>query len=597
MFLNIAILLMASAMGGTLTGCEEETAVDFDYAYNVADLALGKSDVSFGKKGGTQTVNVQSTQAVSAVSDASWLVVQVGEQSATLKSTPITLTVDENISGQVRNADLIVTAGGQSQTIKVTQSADLAIDLISPNVVAGEGGAVTVTVRSESAYTIIIPSEAQSWLTLASMPDFKDIHAGTMTSTTFTLNVSGHIGDQRRAEVTVRTTSTDGRSVIEETFAIVQEARESSIDTEATAMGIAAQMFPGWNLGNTLEGTSGSVGLGDETGWQPTKTSQAVIDFVKAQGFRSIRIPCNWHRHMDTAGTIDAAWMARVMEVVDYCINDGLYVVLNDHYDEGWLETHMDTYDATRSEILKSMWTQIATAFANYDEHLLFAGLNEPNADTQEKTDNLVGYEQDFIDAVRATGGNNALRTLVIQGPSTDIDNTSRFYTTLPIDPAVDRLMAEVHYYSPWTFSGLEEDANWGKTAYFWGAENHVDGSDRNTPSNYEESYVESQMQKLYTQFVSKNIPVLLGEYSCQWREIGENQDKHNASVKLFHKTVVREAICHGVIPVAWCTNYCNNNGTRGSMTIIDRSTLSIWNTFAMEGITEGVAAAQWPAK
>ena len=67
--------------------------------------------------------------------------------------------------------------------------------------------------------------------------------------------------------------------------------------------------------------------------------------------------------------------------------------------------------------------------------------------------------------------------------------------------------------------------------------------------------------------------------------------------VKLFHKTVVREAICHGVIPVAWCTNYCNNNGTRGSMTIIDRSTLSIWNTFAMEGITEGVAAAQWPEK
>lgn len=593
--MNIAILLMASAMGGILTACEEESSVDYDYSYNIADLALGKSSVSFGKMGGTQTVNVQSSSIVSVTSDASWLNVEVGLQSATLKSTPVTLTAGENTSGAVRTASVAVTAGGQSQTISVTQSADLVIQSIDPSVVAGEGGTVTVTVQSENAYSIIVPSEAQSWLALASTPDFSSVSAGTLTTTAFTLDVAGHIGEARSADVVVRLTSTDGYTVIEEVATINQEGRESSIDTEATAMSIAAQMYPGWNLGNTLEGTSGSAGLGDETGWQSTMTSQAIIDFVKAQGFRSVRIPCNWHRHMDSSNTIDAAWMARVMEVVNYCINDDLYVVLNDHYDEAWLETHMDTYDATRSEILKTMWTQIATAFANYDEHLLFAGLNEPNADTQEKTDNLVKYEQDFIDAVRATGGNNAYRTLVVQGPSTDIDNTNKFYNTLPTDASADRLMVEVHYYSPWTFSGLEEDANWGKMAYFWGAENHVEGSDRNTQSAYEESYVQAQMQKLNTQFVAKGIPVLLGEYSCQWREIGDNQDKHDASVKLFHKTVVTESINNGVIPVAWCTNYCNHNGTRGSMTILDRANLSVWNTFAMEGITEGSAAATWP--
>ncbi len=495
----------------------------------------------------------------------------------------------------MRTASLVVTAGGQSQTLTVTQSADLVIERVSPNLVAGEGGTATVVIQCESAYTVIIPTEAQGWLTLASMPDFSGVHAGTLTTTTLTFDVAGHFGDERRADVTVRTTSTDGRTQIEETFTIFQEARLSSIDTEATAMSLAARMYPGWNLGNTLEGTSGSVGLGDETGWQSTVTSQAVIDFVKAQGFRSVRIPCSWHRHSDADGQIDAAWLNRVKEVVDYCIKDELYVVLNDHYDEGWLETHMDTYDATRSEILKSMWTQVANAFADYDEHLLFAGLNEPNADSQAKTDNLVRYEQDFIDAVRATGGNNTWRTLVVQGPSTDIDNTSRFYTTLPTDPTADRMMVEVHYYSPWTFSGLEEDATWGKMAYFWGAANHVEGSDRNTPADYEEAYVGAQMQKLYTQFVTKGIPVLLGEYSCQWREIGDHQAEHDASVKLFHQTVVREAISHGVVPVAWCTNYCSRNGTRGSMTIIDRATLSVWNTFAMEGITEGTAAARWP--
>ncbi len=593
--MNIAILLMASAMGGFLTGCEDETPVDYAYTYNISDLALGQSSVNFGKKGGSKTVNVQSSSAVSVTSDASWLTIETGAQSATLKSTPVTLTAGENTTGTVLSANVVVTAGGQSQTITVTQSADLVIKGVEPSVVSGEGGTVTVTVQSENEYTIIVPSEAQSWLALSAAPDFSSVRAGTLTTTTFKLDVAGHIGEARSADVVIRLTSTDGYSTIEEVATISQEARESSIDTEATAMSIAPQMYPGWNLGNTLEGTSGSAGLGDETGWQSTMTSQAIIDFVKAQGFRSVRIPCNWHRHMDGSNNIDAAWMARVMEVVNYCINDGLYVVLNDHYDEAWLETHMDTYDATRSEILKTMWTQISTSFANYDEHLLFAGLNEPNADSQEKTDNLVKYEQDFIDAVRATGGNNAYRTLVVQGPSTDIDNTSKFYNTLPTDAAANRLMVEVHYYSPWTFSGLEEDANWGKMAYFWGAANHVDGSDRNTQSAYEESYVQAQMQKLYDQFVAKGIPVLLGEYSCQWREIGENQDKHDASVKLFHKTVVTESINHGVIPVAWCTNYCNHNGTRGSMTIIDRASLSVWNSFAMEGITEGTAAAAWP--
>ena len=593
--INIAILLMASAMGGALAGCEEETTVDYDYAYNVADLAVGKSSVSFGKKGGTQTFNVQSTQAVTAVSEASWLRVEVGAQSPTLKSTPITLTVDENISGQVRTATLTVTAGGQSQQLSVTQSADLVIDQVSPTVVSGEGGTITVTLRSESPYDVVIPSDVQGWLSLGTMTDITDVTPGTLQAATFTLVAASHLGEQRQAQVTVRSTSTDGYTPIEEVIYITQEARKSNIDTEATAMSIAAQMHPGWNLGNTFEGTSGSVGLGDETGWQSTVTSQAVIDFVKAQGFRSVRIPCSWHRHMDASGTIDAAWINRVKEVVDYCIKDDLYVLLNDHYDEGWLETHMDSYDATRSEILKSMWTQVATAFQSYDEHLLFAGLNEPNADNQAKTDNLVRYEQDFIDAVRATGGNNAWRTLVVQGPSTDIDNTNKFYNTMPTDVVEGRLMLEVHYYSPWTFCGLEEDASWGKMAYFWGAENHVSGSDRNTPSNNEEDYVRTQMQKMKTQFFDRGIPVILGEYGCQWREIGDNQDKHDASVKLFHKTVVSEAISAGIVPMVWCINYCNHNGTRGMMTILDRANLSVWNTFAMQGITEGTAAASWP--
>ena len=137
----------------------------------------------------------------------------------------------------------------------------------------------------------------------------------------------------------------------------------------ATAMQVASQMYPGWNLGNTLEPPV--AGLAAETSWQPTKTTQQVIDYVRSLGFRSVRIPCSWNCHM-TNGQIDPQWTARVREVVDYCINDGLYVVLNDHWDNGWIETNGFT-DLSESNVsakldaLKNMWTQIATAFSAYE--------------------------------------------------------------------------------------------------------------------------------------------------------------------------------------------------------------------------------------
>ena len=376
---------------------------------------------------------------------------------------------------------------------------------------------------------------------------------------------------------------------------------------------IASKMYPGWNLGNTMEANNGgqvftnNIGLAGETQWQSTKTTQEVINYVKEQGFKSVRIPCNLVcGHISNAAdyTIDTNWINRVKEVVDYCINDGLYVLLNDHYDGGWVETSFtDTSNATienNCAVMKSIWTQIANAFKDYDEHLLFGGLNEPNCDNQDKTDALVRYEQAFIDAVRATGGNNATRTLVVQGPSTDIDNTNKYYTSLPTDPADGRLMVEVHFYSPWQFSGLEEDADWGKMWFFWGAANHVSGgtwSTRNSTSNYEESFVKSQFQKMKAQFVDKGIPVILGEYGCQWRNVGNSsaQKKHDASVKLFHKTVNHYAIENGLIPFVWDINVQNQNGTKGIMSVINRGAKSIYCTPAMEGITEGVnAASKW---
>lgn len=368
---------------------------------------------------------------------------------------------------------------------------------------------------------------------------------------------------------------------------------------ELTATEVAKQMTPGWNLGNTMEAGdkannfTNKGGLEAETAWQDTKTTQAIIDYVKAQGFRSIRIPCAWVMgHLSNAATyeIDKAWMARVKEIVDYSLKAGLYVVINQHWDGGWLENNIadDTKMASNKVILTAIWKQIAATFKDYDERLLFAGLNEPNAENQEATNNLIAYEQTFIDVVRQSGGNNARRILIIQGPGTSIDHTHNFMTKLPTDPTADRMMVEVHYYAPWQWWGMEKDESWGKVFYYWGDGNHVEGSERNA-THSEEAYVEEQLEMMKQQFGDKGIPVYIGEFGANWRTMpaGENQAKHNASIQSHYRVVVLKAIEKGMVPVIWDTNY------RGmpSMTIINRKELSIYNTYMMNGIREAIEA------
>ena len=207
------------------------------------------------------------------------------------------------------------------------------------------------------------------------------------------------------------------------------------------AMDEASKMYPGWNLGNTMEACPCnwlSNELDWETGWQSTKTTQEIINYVKAQGFKSVRIPVAWYMHADANHNISEKWMNRVQEIVDYCMNADLYVVMNDHWDNGWVENSFGDLSSTtikkNCETMNKLWTQIANRFKDYDKRLIFAGLNEPAVDNADKMKALVQYEQAFINAVRATGGNNSNRILVVQGPATDIDKTSTLFTTLPVE-------------------------------------------------------------------------------------------------------------------------------------------------------------------
>jgi aryl-phospho-beta-D-glucosidase BglC (GH1 family) len=349
-----------------------------------------------------------------------------------------------------------------------------------------------------------------------------------------------------------------------------------------TASEIAGTMKIGWNIGNSLEVPSG------ETGWGNPMVDQELIDAVSNAGFNTIRIPCAWDSHANQSTLeIDPAWLSRVSEVVDYCYADDMYIIINCHWDGGWLENNVtvamqDTVNAKQ----EAYWTQIADYFKDYDEHLLFASANEPNVENAAQMTVLLSYHQTFIDAVRATGGNNSSRVLVIQGPSTDIDKTNQLMSSLPADHIEDRLIVEIHYYTPWNFCGLTSDADWGKMFYFWGQDYHsATNPDRNATWG-EETAAESYFQLMKTKFVDQGIPVILGEYSAVKRTslTGTDLDLHLASREYYYKYVTDAAIRHGLVPIYWDNGYNGNNG----VALFNRNNGAIVDQGALDALLEG---------
>ena len=354
------------------------------------------------------------------------------------------------------------------------------------------------------------------------------------------------------------------------------EINYGDLPMQSSAAEIAKKMGVAVNIGNTLEATGG------ETAWNNPMISQTYLAGVKAMGFDAVRVPCNWYNHYmtvkDVMGndslttTIDPAWMARVKEVVSMCIDNDLYVVLNDHWDTGWIENTFDQgYHSSLAEQLADMWTQIATEFNPFDEHLLFAGLNEPGMSgqiTAPALEALTKYEQAFIDAVRATGGNNATRTLVVQGPQTNVDMTLDPSYVMPVDAVADRLMVEIHFYDPYQFCLMEDDADWGKTWWYYGSENLVAGSDHNSGSYGNEAYIADQFKKLHDKFVANGLPVIVGEYGTSIRTAdkyaGIDDAKHAASRAYWNEVVTRAALTNGCVPFYWETGGDINryNGT-----------------------------------
>lgn len=234
---------------------------------------------------------------------------------------------------------------------------------------------------------------------------------------------------------------------------------------------IVSAMGAGWNLGNQLEAALN--GTPCETNWGNPTINANLIKAVKKAGFNSIRVPVSYLSKIgnDSNYTIDSSWLNRVQEVVDMCIDNDLYVIINMHgdgynsIDGGWLLCNGSDQTKIRAKY-KACWKQIATRFQSYDEHLIFESMNE-EFDGTYGTPNTTYYSninqlnQIFVDTVRATGGNNAKRWLMLPGWNTNINYTVGNYGfSIPSDSKCTangkRIMISVHYYDPWGFCGEE---------------------------------------------------------------------------------------------------------------------------------------------
>jgi endoglucanase len=311
-------------------------------------------------------------------------------------------------------------------------------------------------------------------------------------------------------------------------------------DFSKSSVAFVAGMGTGWNLGNTLDAT-GTADLSSENSWGQPTTTKAMIAGLKASGIKTIRIPISWHTHVDSAFTVDAKWMARVKEVVDYAMDEGMYVIINIHHDNDAAYYFPDGDHAARSrEYVRRVWKQVSLQFRNYDERLVFEILNEPRlvgyssewnwSDSDPKLVEAAGVigdlEQSALTEIRATESNNANRFVMITPYVASPDAALSPKFRIPTDSAADKLILSVHAYQPYSFAMQDP----GETKFTAAHKAMIDGF----------------MGTLNAKFVQeKGMPVILGEYGAT------NKNNLDDRVAWF-SYYVGKARSYGMVTVLW---------------------------------------------
>ena len=336
---------------------------------------------------------------------------------------------------------------------------------------------------------------------------------------------------------------------------------------ENEAMAFLKKMGVGWNLGNTFDAIKNNWNrnadeMTVETSWVGIKTTEAMIEAIQAAGFSSIRIPISWHDHVSGPDhEISERWLVRVQEVVDWAYNRGMYVIINIHHDEDQFLPASSHYEES-AHYVECIWKQLAARFRDYDEHLIMESLNEPrlintayewvfdpNApECIDAADCLNKLNQLFVDTVRATGGNNATRYLMVPAYDAAPGNAVRDSFVLPTDSADNRIIVSVHAYTPYDFT---LNLNGGNKFYTQAQKQDIVGF----------------MNSLYSQYIVNGIPVVIGEYGAMVK--GDNlQDRVDWAAFYVATASARNMPC-----LYWDNNVFSGDGERFGL--LNRKSLS----------------------
>lgn len=329
---------------------------------------------------------------------------------------------------------------------------------------------------------------------------------------------------------------------------------------DITTQQVIEEMGVGINLGNTFESCGDWINSSSvtnyETGWGSCVITKECIKGMADAGFGVLRVPVAWSNMMSDDGkyTLSDEYVKRVKEVVGWALDDGMYVIMNIHWDGGWWTDFPTDYDECMKHYT-TVWTQLCKEFGSYGDKLMFESLNEEGcwdsvwnqwSGSDSGKEEAYGYlndiNQKFVDIVRKSGGNNAKRHLLIAGYATDIGLTCDDAYKMPDDPA-KRCAVSVHYYTPSTFCILEADADWGKAKATWG-----------TDADYAE--LNRNMDKVCEKFTENGVPVIIGEYGVA------TGNKDMADVREYIGAVASAATERKMCPVLWDT--WDNTNKRG---------------------------------
>jgi endoglucanase len=342
---------------------------------------------------------------------------------------------------------------------------------------------------------------------------------------------------------------------------------------DITAVQLVAGIKVGWNLGNTLDanGNPGATVSQLETGWGNPVTTKAHITAIKDAGFNAIRIPVSWAKCADASNNykIRDDWMTRVTEVVNYAVDNDMYILLNTHHDESIFKFE-NKEKAASINAFRLIWAQIAGNFQNYDEKLIFEGLNEPrtrgssaewNGGTAEERANLNDHYKVFVKTVRVCGGNNDKRFLMVNTYGASGLATAMNGLTIPEDTAQNKIIASYHAYEPYNFA-LNQGSGSVKT---WSQSNSSDTSP-----------ITSRINQAHTSFISKGIPVILGEFGALDKG---NEPARAAWVEFY----VKQAAQKGIKCFWWDNGVTTGDGEKFGL--LNRQN----NTFYYPQIKEGL--------